>query len=190
MKLLDLRKIHQGDYLTYYVADYLNAANKIKSYEFISRKNNLTLETFGVVNPIGVVIIALNEDGSKVLLPLEHRLATNNWIYNFPAGLIEKGESPLECAKRELYEETGIKDVSVIRVLPPSFPSQAISDEAVYTVLAYCKGKTNDSILVDEEIKTKWYSKEEVLSLINNNALMSVRTQMFLYFWSKDEWKI
>ena len=44
MKLINLKKIHEGKFLTYYVADYLNKDNEIKSYEFISRDKNLTIE--------------------------------------------------------------------------------------------------------------------------------------------------
>ena len=40
-----------------------------------------------------------------VLLQKEFRMATNNWVYNFPAGLIDEGETPEEAAIRELKEE-------------------------------------------------------------------------------------
>lgn len=39
----------------------------------------------------------------------EFRLAVGDWVYNFPAGLIDAGEEPVESAKRELWEETGLE---------------------------------------------------------------------------------
>lgn len=33
-------------------------------------------------------------------------MATGEWVYNFPAGLIDAGEEPQQSAKRELWEET------------------------------------------------------------------------------------
>lgn len=35
-------------------------------------------------------------------------MAMAQWINNFPAGLIDPGESPEESARRKLWEETGL----------------------------------------------------------------------------------
>ena len=187
MKLVNLTKKYQGKYLTYYVADYQNEINEIKSYEFISRDPNLTLDKFGKGAPAGVGLVSFNLDKSKVLLEREFRLATNNYVYNFPAGLIDEGETPLEAAKRELKEETGLDLVEEIATLPPSFASQGTSDEMMSIVICLCEGEITKSIFVNEEITTNWYTKEEVRKLIENKEYMSVRTQMFLWQWINEK---
>ncbi len=48
----------------------------------------------------------------KVILVEQHR---NSW--SFPKGGIEVGETELEAAKREIYEETGLKDITLIEPL-------------------------------------------------------------------------
>ena len=183
MKLIQLEKIHEGKYLTYYEATFINDNNHLKKYEFTSRSKNLTMDSFGKQVPVGVGLIPYNKDKSKILLEREFRLATNHHVYNFPAGLIDAGETPSEAAKRELKEETGVDLIEVIDVLPPSFALPGTSDELMCIVVCTAEGEIQDSIFEDEEIKAKWYSKEEIRKLLNEGAYMSVRTQMFLYMW-------
>ena len=183
MKLKNLKKIHEGKYLTYYVADYELNNGGIKSYEFISRDKNLTLETFGHNVPAGVGMVPISEDDSKILLQKEFRLATNNWVYNFPAGLIDKGETPIEAARRELKEETGVELVKVEAELSPSYASQGTSDEKMVIVICRVKGEIKKSCYAEEEIEANWYTKEEIKKLLDEGAYMSVRTQMFLWQW-------
>ena len=44
--------------------------------------------------------------GERILLNYEYRLAVGEWVYNYPAGLIDDGETIAEAAVRELKEET------------------------------------------------------------------------------------
>ena len=184
---MNLRKEYEGKFLSYYVASFLNGEGHIKEYEFISRDKNLTIEKFGHSNPQGVGMVCYSEDRQKVVLQKEFRLATNNYVYNFPAGLIDAGEKPEETAKRELKEETGLDLVEIIDVLPPSFASQGTSDEMMVIVIATVKGEITNSSFADEEIEARWYDKSEVRKLIDDGAYMSVRTQMFLYQWINEK---
>jgi ADP-ribose pyrophosphatase len=59
-----------------------------------------------IKHPGAVVILPLFADGS-VLLERQFRYPLNKVFIEFPAGKIDPNEDPLECAKRELQEETG-----------------------------------------------------------------------------------
>ena len=183
MKLKEVRKIYQGKFLSYYIADFINKDGDIKSYEFISRKNDVDISNFGKNGPAGVGLVPFNMDKSKILIQKEFRLATNKFVYNFPAGLIDEGETPSEAAKRELKEETGLDLKEVIAELSPSYASQGTSDELMVIVICKCDGEIKESCYVDEEIIAKWYTKEEVKKLLDDGEYMSVRTQMFLWQW-------
>ena len=59
-----------------------------------------------VVHPGAVVIIPLLDDG-RVLLERQYRYPVGRVMTEFPAGKLDPGEDPLDCARRELLEETG-----------------------------------------------------------------------------------
>jgi ADP-ribose pyrophosphatase len=58
-----------------------------------------------------VVILATldDTDGPQVLLERQYRHAADSYLWELPAGRIDKGEKALAAAKRELIEETGYK---------------------------------------------------------------------------------
>ena len=59
-----------------------------------------------ILHPGAVVILPLLDDGS-VLMERQFRYPLNQVFIEFPAGKIDAGEEYLDCAKRELLEETG-----------------------------------------------------------------------------------
>jgi ADP-ribose diphosphatase len=61
-----------------------------------------------VKHPGAVVIMPQLADG-RLLLIAQYRFAVGETLLEFPAGTLEPGEAPLECARRELVEETGYR---------------------------------------------------------------------------------
>jgi ADP-ribose pyrophosphatase len=59
-----------------------------------------------IVHPGAVVMIPVDSQGRLILIK-QWRRAANRILIELPAGTLEKGEPPLECAKRELQEEIG-----------------------------------------------------------------------------------
>ena len=59
-----------------------------------------------LIHPGAVAILPLTARGTFLFLR-QFRAAARGWLLEIPAGTLEKGESPLACAKRELIEETG-----------------------------------------------------------------------------------
>ena len=57
-------------------------------------------------HPGAVVVLPIFEDGS-VLLERQFRYPLDRVFIEFPAGKLDPDEDPLDCAKRELQEETG-----------------------------------------------------------------------------------
>ncbi|MBI1807505.1 MAG: NUDIX hydrolase [Ignavibacteria bacterium] len=56
----------------------------------------------------GAVVLAVFPD-EEILLINQHRYPFDEFIWELPAGKLNVGEDPLECAKRELEEETGYR---------------------------------------------------------------------------------
>jgi ADP-ribose pyrophosphatase len=74
---------------------------------------DVTVERWGdherevVEHPGAVAIVAVDRDG-MVTLVRQRREAVRAVLVELPAGTLEQGETPLECAQRELAEETGL----------------------------------------------------------------------------------
>ena len=90
MKFKKIEKIIEGDFIHRYDITYEAADGSEKVYEMISRDKDIrTLEELQPDKPDAVVLIMHDESGERVLLNKEFRLATGEWVYNFPAGLID-----------------------------------------------------------------------------------------------------
>ncbi len=61
-----------------------------------------------VRHPGAVAIVALTDDG-RICLVRQYRAALGRVTVEVPAGKLDPGEDPLECAHRELLEETGMQ---------------------------------------------------------------------------------
>ena len=76
-------------------------------------KFDVTIERWGdrdreiVEHPGAVAIVAVDEDG-MVTLVRQTREPARKELVELPAGTLEEGEEPLETARRELEEETGL----------------------------------------------------------------------------------
>jgi ADP-ribose pyrophosphatase len=67
------------------------------------------VETFWSVRTDGyAAVVALTEDG-RIPLVSQYRPAVEAHVLELPSGMIEKGESPADAARRELLEETGCR---------------------------------------------------------------------------------
>jgi 8-oxo-dGTP pyrophosphatase MutT (NUDIX family) len=73
----------------------------------VDRPNGDRGDYFVVESTPAVFIVAL-DDHERVALVGLHRYPTNKWSLEVPAGSADPGEDPLDAAKRELAEETGL----------------------------------------------------------------------------------
>ena len=184
MKYQGIRKIHEGKFITRYDVDYITEEGHAKTYEIISRNKNIqTLEELQNRVPDSVVMILTDESGEKILINREYRMAMAQWMYNFPAGLIDPGESPEESARRELWEETGLKLIRIDDVLDNSYSAIGFSNERNICVFGAAAGEFHKSTSDAEEIKAGWYTKEEIKKLLRTEAF-AARTQAYCYAWA------
>ena len=131
----------------------------------------------------GMSIAAVND--GKLLLLKEFRMGVNKTIYNLCAGMMEEGETVIDCIKRELYEETGLSVKKIIDILPASYAAVAISDTKTHIVFVEAEGEFEDHTSENEMIEAGFYSREEVAALLQAEEFSS-RAQMAAYFFSKN----
>jgi ADP-ribose pyrophosphatase len=91
--------------------------------------------TFQIVrHPGGAAVLPLHEDGTVTLIR-QPRPAINAITLEIPAGRLGADEDPLDCARRELEEETGLTANS-IEPLSFIYSSPGVFDEKIYLYLA------------------------------------------------------
>lgn len=182
MQLIRMEKVKDGKYLKNYELTYLNKAGREKTYEIVSRKELHGVEEIG--RKVSGMSIAAVNDG-KLLLLKEFRMGVNKTIYNLCAGMMEEGETVIDCIKRELYEETGLSVKKIIDILPASYAAVAISDTKTHIVFVEAEGEFEDHTSENEMIEAGFYSREEVAALLQAEEFSS-RAQMAAYFFSKN----
>lgn len=186
MKFIGVNKVHEGRFITSYNAEYETSLGNKKIYEMVSRDKNITsLEDIVREKCDAVVLIVTSADGEKLLLNKEYRMAVGGFAYNFPAGLIDAGETPEVAAKRELWEETGLNLFAIDEVLPLSFSGVGITNERSCCVLGKAEGEFSPSTSDEEEIEARWYTKDEVRELLKTSTAFAARTQAYCYWWAK-----
>lgn len=87
-----------------------------------------------VVHPGAVVILPKADDGSLILVR-QYRHAVRGSILEFPAGTLEPGEEPQQCAEREICEEVGFA-AAKWQELGELFPAPGLCNEKQYLYLA------------------------------------------------------
>ena len=187
MKYQGIRKIHEGKFITRYDVDYLTAEGREKTYEIISRNRDIrTLEALQNKVPDSVIMILTDESGERILVNREYRMAMAQWIYNFPAGLIDPGETPEESARRELWEETGLRLVRVDDVLDNSYSAVGFANERNVCVFGAAAGAFRKSTSDAEEIEPGFYTREEIRALLRSEPF-AARTQAYCYAWAREK---
>ena len=81
-----------------------------------------------------VVVLPLHENG-RVELVRQYRYPPDEILLELPAGKLDPGEQPGECAKRELAEETGWQ-AGEIHELGSFFTTPGFSDEVLHAFVA------------------------------------------------------
>ncbi|MCR5367208.1 NUDIX hydrolase [Eubacterium sp.] len=185
MEFKGIVKKDQGRFITRYDLTYKTEDGFDKVYEMISRDNDIkSFEELHDRPADAVVLIMHSEDGERILINKEFRLAPGEWVFNFPAGLIDPGEDYKMAAERELREETGLQLVEIEDVIAESYSAVGFSNEKNICVVGCCRGEITGSDSSLEEIEAGWYTRNEVRELLKTEKF-AARTQAYCYMWVK-----
>ena len=127
-----------------------------------------------VIHPGAVVIVPFS-DKQNILLLRQFRYAAQGDLWEIPAGTLELGERPLDCAKRELEEETGYK-AKKWELLTRFFPAPGISDEIMTLYRADQLVRGTKNLDHDEWIEHKTVSLDTALQMIKKGAIRDGKT--------------
>jgi len=135
------------------------------------------------VHPGSVVILPfLNKD--EVVLIKNRRYAVGQLLVELPAGTLRKGEDPINCAGRELQEETGYL-AGTLKPIASFYASPGIMTEKMYAFAAYDLEKSQRELMEGEEIEVMPVSYKEALDMTGSGQIHDAKTIAVLLLYDR-----
>ena len=135
-----------------------------------------------LLNDFSIIVPVLER--ARVVFEWNYRHPLGGWELELPAGLVEKGEEPLDCARRELQEETGYsagswKKIGWVHTLP------GITGQRAHVFLAkrLQRGKAHREL--EEMMKVQVMRVADAYGLLRARAIVHAPTAVALAFADK-----
>ena len=170
----ELEAVHRdGSVSPYYMASRAKDANHLKA---VTRENK----------PDGVILYGVyGEAKDRVVLIRQNRYPLGDYVYEFPAGLVEEGEEMAAAGIREMYEETGLTftPVDAGSYSRPFFTTIGMTDESCGTVFGYCSGEpTSVHEEASEEIQVILADRAEARRILREENVAIMCAYMLMHF--------
>ena len=110
--------------------------------------------TLEIIRHPGAAAVVALTDNEEVLLVRQYRHATGSWILEVPAGKLDSGERPEDCAGRELEEETGYRATD-LKSLGWIWTTPGFTDEKIWLFLATGLVRTEQNLQGDEDLSVE-----------------------------------
>ncbi len=117
----------------------------------------------------------------SILLIKQFRHAAGGTIWEIPAGVLEPGEPPADCARRELLEEAGV-NAEEIHHLTTIYTTPGFTDEQIHLFVAtgITAGETNHE--PDEFIEVETRPLSRVLEMVRGGEIVDGKTVVALLY--------
>jgi len=127
-----------------------------------------------IVHPGAVAVLAFLPD-DQILLIRNYRYPIGQILLELPAGTLEKNEDPINCAGRELLEETGYL-AGRLKPIGNFFTSPGILSEKMYAFAAYDLEKKTQALEEGEEITLEPTPYDEAMRMIDRGEMHDGKT--------------
>ena len=191
-KINKLTTLAETKFLNIYNAEYSNKGGNVKNWIIASRKEKENLEGVYLNNKElqddAVLIVPFHKEEEKIVVIRQFRVPINSYIYEMPAGLIDKGESPQTAITRELKEETGLDVIEILKntVKGQLFLSPGMTDESVTSVFCTCGGTISKAYMEeDEDIEPILLSQKEAQELLIKDVKFDIKCYIYLQEFAK-----
>ncbi len=134
-----------------------------------------------IIEHPGAVVIIPKVGPDKFLLIRQFRFAARQYLWEWPAGGIEKGEKLADSARRELAEETGFWPKKLASLFS-FYPTPGISSEVMYLFLAenlIARKALGDE---DERIEVHEFTLEQIDHMIRQEKILDAKTLLGFYY--------
>ncbi|MGI0133982.1 MAG: NUDIX hydrolase [Candidatus Micrarchaeaceae archaeon] len=142
--------------------------------EYACKINGRTRVLQRIIEPDIVVVLPFL-DRDTVLLEKQYRHPIGKWLYELPAGHIDKGESAMAAARRELKEETGYA-AGIVRKMFSAYSNPGLNTAVRNYFYAAGLKQGNRHLEPTEEIRTEKVKFSWLSTLIKNNSIVDEKT--------------
>jgi ADP-ribose pyrophosphatase len=117
----------------------------------------------------------------EVLLIRQYRYASGGYLYEIPAGRLDPGEDPADCARRELQEETGCTAHQVER-LTTIFTTPGFCDEQIHLFMAVGLTRGEHAREKDEFLEVETLPLSRALAMVERGEIRDSKTVVGLLY--------
>ncbi len=140
--------------------------------------NKVSLE---VISHPGAALIVPFLDSRRIIMIRQYRPVIGGYIYELPAGTVDGRETALNCARREIVEETGYK-AKIMKRLGLIYPAPGYTDEKIVIFSAHGLSKTCRMPEADEVIRVAIFARPQVKKLFSSGKIVDAKTICALAF--------
>jgi len=125
-------------------------------------------------HPGGATIVAVDQ-AKRVCMLRQFRHAAGGWLLELPAGKLDDGEPPIDCARRELAEEGGV-EAEHWEKLGEFLSSPGVLTEVIHVFVA--SGLRPVPIRPEEHevFETTWLPMQEALTMARSGEIRDAKT--------------
>jgi ADP-ribose pyrophosphatase len=131
--------------------------------------------TLEVVRHPGAAAVVALDDADEVSLIHQFRHAAGGFIWEIPAGVLHDGEKPIDCAARELREETGLV-AGELESLGSILTTPGFCDERIHLFLARHCHIAAQELEADEVLTVSRFPLRTALDMIRRGEIQDAKT--------------
>lgn len=146
----------------------------VLNLETVTLPNGAHVELEVIRHPGAAAIVPLKADGTVVLIR-QYRHAAGGFIYEIPAGKLDRGEDPLVCAARELEEEVGYR-AERFELLTSIFTAPGFADEVIHIYLANGLSPGLQKLDHDEVLEILEIPMDKAISMIQAGEIRDAKS--------------
>ena len=129
-------------------------------------------------------ILGQSRSDARVVLIRQQRYAIGQNIIELPAGTIEKNEPPMNCAGRELLEETGYL-AGRLQPIGRFFTSPGILTEQMFAFAAYELEQKQSALEEGEEIELLEVAYDDAIEMVKDGRIIDGKTIATLLMYDR-----
>jgi ADP-ribose pyrophosphatase len=117
----------------------------------------------------------------QLLLIKQYRYAANGFLYELPAGRLDPGEAPADCARRELREETGCS-ADRVEFLYTMYTTPGFTDERIHLFMATGLTQGDTGHEPDEFLTVETLPVSQALEMIRDGVIKDAKTALGILY--------